>query len=93
MKKSKEFGVIVCEHILDNSRVVKLVVHNYDSIWEFMCGESDHLDYKKSKVIGINHLIDRDSSLSELKKLPIGHFAEKKEFDDDWEIHEFNEEE
>ena len=85
MHKREEMGVFVCEHVVANKRPVKMIVHNHDETWEFMCGEIDHFDFNDSKVIGIKHLIKKDESLLRLKNIPIGCVAERDKVDSEWE--------
>ena len=70
-----------------------MVVHNHDTTWEFMCGSDDHEDFRKSKVVGLNHLIEKDPTLLPLRELPRGCIAERFNIEDEWEHYEFNEEE
>jgi hypothetical protein len=91
MNKIKEPGVIVCEHVIDNIRPIKMIVHNHDETWEFMCGEIDHHDFIDSNVVGLNHLIKFDQSILPVKKLPVGCIAERERVDCDWEYSEIEE--
>ncbi|MFK8013590.1 MAG: hypothetical protein AB8B80_16245 [Marinicellaceae bacterium] len=84
MNKKSELGVLVCEHIVANKRPIKMIVHNHDETWEFMCGEIDHFDFNDSKVIGITHLLKKDESLYLLKNIPVGCLAQRDKADSHW---------
>jgi len=88
MLKKAEHSVIACEHVSANIRPIKMIVHNHDETWEFMCGEIDHFDSNDSKVIKFNHLIESDQSILSVKKIPVGHIAEREKVDSDWEYSE-----
>ena len=86
--ESKVLNAIVCEHIANKQRPVKLVFHNYDYSWEFMCGHADHTDFKKAQIIPLDNLLDQDKSLLVLKDLPINCIAEINSETGDWEFYE-----
>lgn len=83
----EELGCVVCRHVFEGTRPVKLAAHELDGSWGFYCGDVDHSqdedteDYKWMKV-GI--LIDRDVSISDLSSLPRGEEAERKRVGESW---------
>lgn len=81
---TSEIGAIVCEHVVSNKRPIKLIVHNHDDTWEFVCGEIDHHDFIESEIIELNNLIDLDDSTLPIKKLPMGCIAERKGINSKW---------
>jgi hypothetical protein len=91
MNKIKERAVSVCEHVIANLRPIKMIVHNHDKTWEFMCGEIDHYDFINSKVIALNNLIKNDQSILTVKRLPVGCIAERERVDSEWEYSEIEE--
>ena len=74
-KKNSEVPAYVCSHIFENTRPVLLVCKE-DGDWQFLCG-GEHPEDEIPKVIGINHIIDRDKSLVELLDLPDNWEAER----------------
>jgi len=84
MNKITELGSIVCEHVVANKRPIKLIVHNRDNTWEFVCGEIDHHDFIESEIIGLNNLIELDYSILPIKQLPMGCVAERKGINSKW---------
>ncbi len=66
---------IICNHVADNSRTVKLVVRHSDSGWSFMCGEYDH-DAKDAVVVHATHIFECQPNLLELMTLKPGMLAE-----------------
>lgn len=87
-----ELGCVVCRHVFEGTRPVKLAAHELDGSWGFYCGDVDHSqdenteDYKWMKV-GL--LIDRDDSISDLSSLSRGEEAERKEVGKPWVVTKF----
>ena len=61
-----------------------LYVCREDGDWHFLCGQSDHPKSRDPVVVGIGHLIDADSTLSEIADLPVNHEAERRAKDMPW---------
>jgi hypothetical protein len=66
---------IICSHVSDEARPVKLVVRHSDGGWSFMCGEYDH-DIKDAVVVHAAHIFERHTNLEELRNLKTGLLAE-----------------
>jgi hypothetical protein len=67
-----EITAFVCSHIFRNESPI-LLVSKQDGDWQFLCG-AGHAEDAIPHVVGLNHLLGRDSTLTELLDLP-----------DDWE--------
>jgi hypothetical protein len=65
----------VCSHVFGGERPVLLVAHD-DGDWQFLCG-GDHGATELPRVIGVEHLVSRDSSLEEVADLPENAEAER----------------
>jgi hypothetical protein len=78
-----ERAAFVCEHVFDASRPVLLVSHEAGD-WQFLCGGEDHGSWETARVVGINHLFDRDASLLGLVDLPVGGEAERPQVGGPW---------
>jgi hypothetical protein len=76
-------GVIVCSHILEDSRPILLVAHDADG-WNFACGKRDHDGADDFHVVGVGHLVSRDSSINDRANLPVGSIAERASGDSPW---------
>ena len=74
-------GVFVCPHIFDNSRPVLYVVHE-DNEWQCLCGQDDHDE--PGHLVGMGHLVERDSTIDTLYDLPDGWEAERHSVNDNW---------
>jgi hypothetical protein len=72
----------ICSHVFENSRPILLVVHE-DGDWVFSCGNDDHAD-ENWKVVGVGHLVSRDSTLNECADLKNGYEAERSEVGQPW---------
>ena len=82
-----EEPVFVCSHIFERSRPVMLVVHD-DGDWQALCGDAHASE--KPRVIGMNHLLQRDIRLRELLDLPDGWEAERSSPAGPWERRAIN---
>ena len=72
-----ETDALVCGHVFRNERNVKLVVRHSDGGWQLACGDYDHPDdASDSKVVGLNHLLERQPNLAEVGDLARGYVAE-----------------
>jgi hypothetical protein len=66
--KSMETAAFVCSHVFENSRPI-LLVSRAGGDWQCLCG-GGHQAEEKPRVVGLNHLVERDTTLSELQDLP-----------------------
>jgi hypothetical protein len=78
-----ETAAFICGHVFDGSRPVLLVSHEGGD-WQFLCG-ADHEPGDRPRVVGINHLLDRDPSLQELLDLPPDWEAERQALGTPWQ--------
>ena len=76
-------AAFICPHVFDNSRPI-LLVSNEDGEFQFLCGD-EHTKAERPRVVGIEHMLDRDRSLQALMDLPNGWYAERKEVGSPWE--------
>lgn len=67
----------ICTHVFENVRPILLVSHEEDGSWCFLCGDNHENVATSYRVVGIGHLIDRDSSLNDCSDLSIGWEAER----------------
>ncbi len=65
---SYETKAYVCIHVFDLSRPV-LYVTRPNGDWCFLCGEQHAESSDEYRVVGIGHVVDADSSLSEVLDL------------------------
>jgi len=79
-----EFGAYVCSHIFENTRPI-LLVSRADGDWQFLCGKADHPVDEVPRLVGINHLVERDPTLAELSDLPEDWEAERVKVGDVWQ--------
>lgn len=77
-----ERAAFVCAHVFDVSRPVLLVSHEGGD-WQFLCGDH-HRSWETARVVGMNHLFDRDASLRALLDLPVGWDAERPKVGAEW---------
>jgi hypothetical protein len=77
-----ERAAFVCRHVFEGSRSVRLVAHE-DGDWQFLCGE-EHEPNDGPRVVGLNHLVERDPSIVEALDLQQGWEAERRDVGGPW---------
>ena len=77
-----EMPVYVCSHVFANTRPV-LLVSRAGGDWQCLCG-GEHDSSEVPHVVGLNHLVERDSTLAELQDLPGDWEAERGNVGDAW---------
>ena len=85
MKRMSHLPAYICSHVFRNEKPILLVVHHSNGDWQFLCGEI-HDDGELPKVVGVGHLLDRDSSLEKLRDLPLGWSAERQDARSEWRL-------
>ncbi len=80
--KTPELACFVCSHVFRAERPILLVCLT-DGEWQCLCG-GNHPDDEEPHVVGLNHLIERDSSLTEVLDLEEGWEAERNGPNDVW---------
>ena len=82
-----ENAVFICSHIFRNERPVCFVCL-VDNQWQMLCGQPDDFTgddpSKNCRLVGLNHLLDRDPTLLEILDLPVDWQAERKQAGDPW---------
>jgi hypothetical protein len=66
----------VCIHVFKNEKPV-LLVSRADADWCFLCGDEHPEDAAYYRVIGIGHVLEKDSTLEELLDLAPEEEAER----------------
>jgi hypothetical protein len=78
----RETAAFVCSHVFDATRPVLLISHQGGD-WQFLCGESHDAD-EVPRVVGLNHLIERDATLRDVLDLPSDWDAERTTVSASW---------
>ncbi len=79
-----EIPVYVCSHIFENTRPILLVCKENEE-WQFLCG-GEHEREEIPRVVGLNHMLERDNTLSEIMGLENDSEAERQEVGGTWLI-------
>lgn len=77
-----EIAAYVCSHVFNNTRPV-LLVSRAGGDWQCLCGGQHDAD-ELPKIVGLNHLVERDESLREVMNLPSEWEAERASISDPW---------
>jgi hypothetical protein len=78
----QNLGVFTTKQIARGDEPVLHVSHDQDGDWQFLPFTTPN--DKDASIIHIGHLLERDSSLSEVMDLPLGWHAYRKEIGDAW---------
>lgn len=72
-------GVLVCDHVVSQTRAIALIVHHSDGMWSFMCGEDDHdNDGENMHVVHVDHLTEQQADIERaMSDLRPGYLAER----------------
>lgn len=82
-------AVITCSHIIDKENPILYVSHDSDDgMWQFLCGQEHEIE--DSKIISLKEMYKIDKSISILKDMACGYYAQRKNKDDDWVIKNYN---
>ena len=82
MTPDREAAAFVCSHIF-NATCPVLLVSREDGDWQFLCGGTHDAD-EKPRVVGLNHLLERDATLREILDLPSDWDAERSAVSAPW---------
>lgn len=76
--------VFVCDHVFSDKELVRLVVHDEDGKWTFMCG-SEADDGDELHYVPLGHVLGPDPSLESIADLAEGMVASRGGIGQAWE--------
>ena len=75
--------VMTCRHVLDDGAPVLYASHDAeDGMWQFLCGEAHQVE--DARIVGLREIYERDKSLAEIARLPLGCAAERTGIGGEW---------
>lgn len=77
-----EIAAYICSHVYENSRPILLVSRDGGD-WQCLCG-GEHDVGEVPRVVGLNHLVERDPTIAELFDLPVDWEAERVRVGSKW---------
>ena len=83
----KEIPAYVCSHVFEGVLPILLVCKEDDE-WQFLCGGEHDLN-EHPRVVGLNHILERDKSLLEVMNLENNQEAERNKVGGKWEVSQF----
>ena len=79
-----ETGVFVCSHVFANARPICYACL-VDGEWQMLCGQyDDFIGEPQCRLVGLNHLLERDGTLLEILDLPTDWQAEREHVGGPW---------
>ena len=88
-REDRKLGVYTTRQVLEGPPILR-VSHEMDGDWQFLCDTTT--DVADLKIVCLEHLIERDSSINELFQLKYGWTAWRDTVEGDWEIWEDSDE-
>ncbi|MDE7252068.1 MAG: hypothetical protein K2O32_03920 [Acetatifactor sp.] len=78
-------ATIICCHIMEGQAPILYVSHDDDDgMWQFLCGKTHEIS--EGRIVSLKYAFDLDNSVSVLKDMPCGYYAERESQNDDWII-------
>ena len=78
-------AAIICCHIINDGKPILYVSHDEDDgMWQFLCGATHGA--AEARLVSLKSVFDLDHSVSILKDMPCGCYAERKTQKDNWII-------
>lgn len=78
-------ATIICCHIMENKAPILYVSHDEDDgMWQFLCGREHTMN--EARIVSLKWIFDFDNSIGVLADMPCGHYAERKNQNDNWVI-------
>jgi len=84
---------LVCNHVLKRKRPARIIAHDKDGVWQFMCGMDDHTNPKQAKKTCVTCGFDKYAGDLEREDVPQGHIARRANSKGEWSVREMNAEE
>jgi hypothetical protein len=76
-------AVYTTVRVLEENLPILLVTHDAeDGAWQFLCGTTS--DDKDGRIVGLDCIVERDSSVVELADLPLGWLAWRETVTSEW---------
>ena len=73
-QEPKDTAVFTCKHVLEDNKVIQLVMHDSDDgSWQFLCNEK-HSE-SDGRILSLEEITEIDNSVNTLHDLPLGYCA------------------
>jgi len=82
----EDYGVYTCGHVFRDERPVLLVVRDEEGSWQFLCNGSNCVDEGDIHLVGVGHLLERDSSLGVAADLNVSQYCERQSVGGKWVV-------
>jgi hypothetical protein len=79
-----DYGVFVCGHVFRKERPTLLVIRDPDGQWQFLCGKEGCIEENDGHLVGVGHLLERDSTPEKAVELESGQCIERETSSSSW---------
>ena len=84
---------LMCNHVAKGKRPLRMVAHDADGVWQFMCGQDDHSRAKQARRICVACTFGKNLRSLTAGQVPAGHVAERDGSGAAWAVREMTAEE
>lgn len=83
-KVSEKQAVFTCSHIIEETKPILYVKHDYEGDWQFLCGEN-HVT-EDARIIALKEIVRIDPSVREVSYLKCGQAAVRESKESEWKL-------
>ena len=84
---------LVCNHVQKRKRPARIIAHDKDGVWQFMCGMDDHTNPKQAKKTCVICAFDKYAGDLTREDVPQGHIARRANSKGEWTVREMTQDE
>ncbi len=82
---------LACNHVMRGKRPLKMIAHDADGVWQFMCGKDDHGKAKQAKRVKVSAMFAKAVTGITEDEIPAGNVAELGK--EGWQVRPLSDEE
>jgi len=80
-------AVFTTKYVLSGIDIITYIFHyEEDGYWQFS-GDTSCIGDEDYKIVSVEEIINMDSTVLQMKDLPLGFYAYREDKDSDWEVH------
>ncbi len=84
---------VICNHVQKGKRPLRIVAHDKDGVWQFMCGLEDHTNPRQAKKACVTCVFEKHAGTLNIGDVPKGHIAKRGNSLAPWTVREMISEE
>lgn len=80
-----DFGVFICEHVLNDNKKILQVTRDFEGDWQFTCGDDIADENVNLHLVAVGELLAHDKTLADAVILDPGQGIERTATYKDWD--------